>query len=92
MGLVAFSSIFDGLQLIHPRVDDWLGKLDAYRQECHERLLSTFHTHVYLVEKPFYITGIAHPDGDGLEGDEPCGLDTEEAAFGKLLQSAYGVP
>jgi len=91
MKLVPFSSIHDGMQIIHPRVDDWVGKLEAYRQECHERCMSEFKTHVYLVEKPFYITGVAHPDGDRLDNEGGEDLDPKEAAFGKLLQNAYAV-
>eukprot|EP00966_Prymnesium_polylepis_P259013 5982508-Prymnesium_polylepis.1 len=99
MELTVYSSVFDGLQLIHPRVDDWIGKLKGYRQECHDKLLQEFDTHVHLVEKPFYISGVAHTDCEGdsdamsATSDANCtaGLDSKEHAFGKMLQNAYRV-
>eukprot|EP00966_Prymnesium_polylepis_P327936 7383759-Prymnesium_polylepis.1 len=99
MELTVFSSVFDGLQVVHPRVDDWIGKLNAYRQECHDKLLHVFGTHVYLVEKPFYISGVAHADCESdsdvmsTTSDANCAvrLDSKEHAFGRLLQNAYRV-
>jgi hypothetical protein len=43
-------------------------------------------------EKPFYITGVAHPDGDNMDsGSGAPVFDPQEETFGKLLQSAYDV-
>ena len=93
MELVPFSSIFDGLQLIHPSTSDWVEKLDAYRQECHRLLLLKFRTDIYLIEKPFYLTGVAHPDGECVDGEEYADprRNAEEVEFGKMLQRAYRV-
>lgn len=87
MRLIIFSSIFDGLQILHPAVDDWRGMLEAYRAECHDEIYTEFNTNVYLVEKPFYIAGVAHADDDTAAP----GLDKSDAEFAHVLNRAYGV-
>lgn len=97
MRLVVYSSIFDGLQLVHPQEEDWIGLLNAYRQECHDRLLEEFGTSVYLVEKPFYISGVANHDVEGASDAASTSsdlsgaatLDPREQAFGMLLRGSY---
>jgi len=84
MRLIVFSSVFDGIQLIHPQCDDWVELLDAFKRECNSRVRTKFHTEMYLVEKPFFIT-----DEDTTPRDNEDA--TKERSFGRILQTAYGV-